>query len=107
MNDDDFNSSDEENDDSNEEQIVYNVDEDTISLLEVALNSIMQISDMQVDDAGALALAHIADELGDRFGINRYEVIETRHLDDNGREEIIYSPKGGLMNDDEPEEDDK
>jgi|TARA_B110000908_G_C10156314_1_gene403801 hypothetical protein len=86
---------------------VYIVDDATTSLLEVALNSIMSMSDMQVDDASALALAAIADELGDRFGINRLEVIETRHTDDNGDEEIIYSPRGGIMPDESNEDEDE
>jgi len=102
-----MNENDQQDDELNEDP-VYIIDDDTTALVEVALNALMTLSDAQVDDMSAEALAAIADSLADRFGINRFEVIETRHTDDNGKEEIIYSPKGGIMpdvsNDNEEEE---
>ena len=47
----------------------------------------------------------LADELALRFGIDRFEVLETVHTDDNGDEEIIYTPKSGSIIKDSPDDD--
>ena len=91
---------------------VYIVDDATEELLMTALNCMITLSDAQIDPAAGDALAAIADELALRFAINRYEVEETVHTDDNGEEEIIYKPKGGVipdldLDDDNEEEDDE
>jgi hypothetical protein len=103
MNDDndDLNSNEEDEEQSTP---VYIVDDATEELLMTALNCMITLSDAQIDPAAGDALAAIADELALRFAINRYEVEETVHTDDNGEEEIIYKPKGGIMPDTEEDE---
>ena len=88
---------------ANDTTPLYIVDTDTESLIHAALNSMVTISDCQVDEASATALLVLADELALRFGIDRFEVVETIHTDHNGDEEIIYTPKSGSII---PEEDD-
>ena len=94
-----------EHDDDIEETPVYVVDDDTTALLETALNCMITLSDSQIDPASGDALVAIADELALRFAINRYEVVETVHRDEDGTEEVIYKPQGGLgLGDDEEDE---
>ena len=100
MNDDDEN----EADGTEEEFPVYIVDDATQDLLETALNCMITLSDAQIDPSAGDALAAIADSLAERFAINRFEVEETIHTDDNGEEEVIYKPKGGIMPDNNDEE---
>ena len=96
---------DDENEvDGEEEYPVYIVDEATQELLETALNCMITLSDAQIDPAVGDALVAIADSLAERFAINRIEVEETIHTDENGEEEIIYKPKGGIMPDNDDEE---
>ena len=83
---------------------VYLVDDDTRALIEVSLNCMVQLSEAQIDESGAEALLVIADSLAERFAINRFEVEETIHTDEDGEEEIIYKPKGGIMPDTDDEE---
>ena len=84
---------------------VYFVDEHTEELIHAALNSMVAVADCQVDEASATALLVLADELALRFGIDRFEVLETVHTDDNGDEEIIYTPKSGSIIKDSPDDD--
>lgn len=98
---------DNERDDELEETPVYVVDNDTTALIETALNCMITLSDAQVDPASGEALVAIADELALRFAINRYEVVETVHTDEDGTEEVIYSPQGGLRLGDEDEDEDQ
>ena len=77
----------------------YDLDEDTLSLVEVALNCLVQLSEAQLDEAAASNLLVIAEELADRFSIPRTEIVEEKHGD-----EIIYKPKGGLFSDDDDED---
>ena len=99
MNDDDEN----EVDGTEEEFPVYIVDDATQDLLETALNCMITLSDAQIDPSAGDALAAIADSLAERFAINRFEVEETIHTDDNGEEEVIYKPTGGIMPDNDEE----
>jgi hypothetical protein len=88
---------DEDHDDSPEETPVYIVDDATEELLMTALNCMVTLADAQIDPMSGDALIAIADEIAERFAIDRFEVEETVHTDDNGEEEIIYSPKGGSI----------
>lgn len=85
--------------------LVYIVDAETQELIETALNCIVSLSDAQVDPDSGGALLAIADALAERFGIPRIDVVETVHTDDNGDEEIIFSPLGrSIMPDTDEEE---
>ena len=97
MNNDNDNNDDEDHDDSTEETPVYIVDDATEELLMTALNCMVTLADAQIDPMSGDALIAIADEIAERFAIDRFEVVETVHTDDNGDEEIIYSPKGGSV----------
>jgi len=74
----------------------YTLDDDTLALIEVALNCMVQLSAAQIEDEASENLILIADEIAMRFNITRSEIIEEKHGD-----EIIYKPKGGLFNDDD------
>jgi hypothetical protein len=94
-----------DNDDSEQQPVpVYIVDDDTRALVEVALNCMVQLSQAQVDEEAAENLITIADALAERFDIDKAEVEEIVHTTDDGEEEIIYKPKGGLFNDDPEQE---
>jgi hypothetical protein len=95
---------DDENEVGSEEEFpVYIVDDATQELLETALNCMITLSDAQIDPAAGDALAAIADSLAERFAINRFEVEETVHTHEDGEEEVIYKPKGGIMPDNDEE----
>ena len=93
-------------DSSQEETPVYIVDDATEELLMTALNCMVTLADAQIDPISGEALIAIADEIAERFAIDRFEVEETVHTDDNGDEEIIYSPKGGSIMPDQEEDND-
>jgi hypothetical protein len=80
---------------------IYNLDEDTQNLIEVALNCMVQLSEAQIEETAKENLLIICDEIALRFGIARMEVVEELHGD-----EVIYKPRGGIFNDDDevPEE---
>lgn len=111
MNDNNNNDHDDEDHDesSQEETPVYLVDDATEELLMTALNCMVTLADAQIDPMSGDALIAIADEIAERFAIDRFEVVETVHTDDNGDEEIIYRPKGGSvmpdLDDDDNDED--
>lgn len=102
--DDDDHDDDDDHNDIEQETPVYLVDDATEELLMTALNCMITLSEAQIDPMSGEALAAIADELALRFAIDRYEVEETVHTDDDGKEEIIYKPKGGIMPDTEEDE---
>ena len=94
--------------DNLEEPPLYLLDTDTTALIESALNCMITLADAQIDETSKDNLELIADELAARFGINSYKIVETVHTGDDGLEEVIYSPQGGLGLGDEtedPEED--
>ena len=97
----------EEDDFDEQDQLpLYVVDTDTATLIETAIHAMMSMADCQIDPNAAEAMMMLADDLAARFGIDRFEVVETIHTDDDGEEEIIYTPKGGsIMPDIEEEED--
>ena len=75
----------------------YVLDDDTMSLVEIALNCMITLSDAQLDDDARENLVVIADELANRFNLVSMEVEEAASNDST---EIIYKPKGGLFEDD-------
>lgn len=84
--------------------VYTNIDDDTLALIEVALNCMMQMSDLQLDEASRENVVLIADEIAARFAISAIHVEE--EVTDDG--ETIYKPRGGVFNDlDESEEEDK
>lgn len=80
---------------NNEPQVYTNIDEDTLQLLEVALNCMIQLADAQMDDTSRENLTLIADEIAARFAISAMHVEE--EVTDDG--ETIYKPRGGVFND--------
>jgi hypothetical protein len=102
----DNNHDDHDDHDSNDSGpvLVYILDAETQELIETALNCIVSLSDAQIDPNSGEALMAIADALAERFGIPRIDVVETVHTDDNGDEEIIFSPKSGSILPDTDEE---
>jgi len=91
--------------DNLEDTPVYILDDDTTALIESALNCMITLADAQIDETSKDNLELIADEIANRFGINSYKVVETVHTGDDGKEEVIYSPQGGLgLGDDDDEE---
>ena len=85
--------------------VYTNIDDDTLQLIEVALNCMMQLSDVQMDESARENVVMIADEIAARFAISAMHVEE--EVTDDG--ETIYKPRGGVFNDldEEPEEEDK
>lgn len=77
----------------------YILDDETLSLVEVALNCMVQLSEAQVDETSAENLIAIADALAERFNITPTVLEEEHHGD-----EIIYKPKGGIFRDEDEEE---
>jgi len=87
---------DNEERETNEIPLYSNIDADTLSLLEVALNCMISLSEAQIEEPARENLLTIADEIALRFGINKMEVEELLHGD-----EVIYKPRGGIFNDEE------
>jgi hypothetical protein len=96
-NDDDY-----EDDEDLDDVPFYDVDEDTRLLIETACNCIVALSEAQLQEESKIGLIAIADSLAERFGIHSLEIEEEIHSTDEG-EEIIFKPKGGLFQEDEPE----
>ena len=83
--------------------VYTNIDDDTLQLIEVALNCMMQLSDVQMDEAARENVVLIADEIAARFAISAMHVEE--EVTDDG--ETIYKPRGGVFNDLDDSEEDK
>jgi len=71
----------------------YELDDETQSLVEVALNCLMTLADAQLDEDARLNLVTIGDALADAFGIVPLEL--EQDTTDSG--EVIYRPKGGIF----------
>ena len=71
----------------------YELDDETQSLVEVALNCLMTLADAQLDEDARLNLVTIGDALADAFGIVQLEL--EQDTTDSG--EVIYRPKGGIF----------
>lgn len=97
------NSDDEEDEDlpEAEEIIVYSLDENTHSLIEIACNCLITLSEAQMDEASADSLIAIADALAERFSISRLS--QEIHQTEDGESEIIFKPDTALFPE-EPEE---
>ena len=89
---------------------IYDVDEDTLALLEAALNCLISLSEAQIDENSAQGILGIADSIAVRFAINRIEVEQEVHSED-GVDEVIYKPKNSIFKskllDDDDEQDTK
>jgi hypothetical protein len=68
-----------------EQSMMYETDEDTLHLLEVALNCMVTVAEAQMSEENAEAMMLLADELADRFGIEKVdtEVLEGQDEDGN------------------------
>ena len=71
----------------------YELDDETQSLIEVALNCLMTLADAQLDEDARLNLVTIGDALADAFGVVQLEL--EQDTTDSG--EVIYRPKGGIF----------
>ena len=71
----------------------YELDDDTQSLIEVALNCLMTLADAQLDEDARVNLVTIGDAIADAFGIVPLEI--EQDTTDSG--EVIYRPKGGIF----------
>lgn len=89
---------DDDVEDSEHEVPEYRVDEQTRSLIEVALNCLVTLSEAQINEEAAESLVAIADNLAARFGIGRLD--SEVHTADDGTEEIIFKPQKGLFSTD-------
>lgn len=81
-----------------EEFEIYDVDEETRSLIETALNCMVTLAEAQITEESKLGLLAITEALAQRFAINAVELVEEIHSTEEG-EEIIYKPKGGIFQD--------
>lgn len=90
-----MNEHDDDNDDALEEVPIYIVDDDTRQLLEVACNCLATLAEAQVNEEAAQGLVTIADALAERFNIGHLD--QEIHTTDDGEEEIILKPQGGIF----------
>lgn len=95
-----------ENDDieNNEDEFpIYDVDDDTLDLIEVCVNILHNAAIMQVNEEARQNLHIIADSLAQRFALDSIEVEEQVHETEEGQE-LIYKPKGGIFDEEDSEE---
>jgi hypothetical protein len=83
------------------EIIVYSLDADTHSLIEIACNCLVTLSEAQMTEESADSLIAIADALAERFSIGR--LAQEIHQNEDGESEIIFKPDTALFPE-EPEE---
>jgi hypothetical protein len=69
--------------------MMYEIDTDTMELLEAALNCMVTVADAQINEEAADALMLLADELADRFGIAKIDTEVIEGTDELGREVTI------------------
>ena len=86
------------------EIIVYSLDADTHSLIEIACNCLVTLSEAQMTEESADSLIAIADALAERFSIGR--LAQEIHQNEDGESEIIFKPDTALFPE-EPEESDE
>jgi hypothetical protein len=104
MNDKNINPDDDEEDSEeleSNEIIVYSLDEETHSLIEIACNCLVTLSEAQMSEDSAASLIAIADALAERFSIGR--LAQEIHENEDGESEIIFKPDTALF----PEEPDE
>lgn len=87
---------DDEVEGSEEFPVYTNIDEETRSLLEAALNCLVSLSSAQITEEAEQGILGIADSLALRFAISRIEVEEEVHRTDEG-DEVIYRPKDSIF----------
>ena len=106
MNQDDIESEDNNENESEEWEGVYVVDDSTADLLATAVGILQMMSQAQLGEDHRENLLIIADELQARFAIEKDSIQVEEivvHNPETGEDEILYKPPGGVMGDDEPE----
>ena len=78
----------------------YVLDDETLKLIEIALNCMVSLADAQMLEQAREDLLLCADELARVFNVPHIDVVESHHGD-----EIIYKPRKGIFGDEEEEED--
>ena len=72
-------------------QPLYEVDEETQTLLESVLNMVAQTSTLQIDEDSAHALLDICDEVAERFGIKSYQItVKEQEPSDDEQSITVY-----------------
>lgn len=103
-----MNQDDIESEDTNDEEFddefegVYIVDDDTADLLATAIGVLQMMSQVQMGEDHRENLLVIADEIQERFAIEKDSIqVEEVIIEnpDTGEEEILYKPPGGVMGD--------
>lgn len=77
----------------------YVLDDETLKLIEIALNCMVQLADAQILEQAREDLLVCADELARVFNVPHIDVVESHHGD-----EIIYKPRKGIFGDEEEED---
>ena len=77
----------------------YVLDDETLKLIEIALNCMVSLADAQMLEQAREDLLLCADELARVFNVPHVDVIESHHGD-----EIIYKPRKGIFGDEEEED---
>lgn len=95
---------DENEDFENDDELpIYDVDDDTLDLIEVCVSVLHNAAIMQVNEEARQSLHIIADSLAQRFALDSMEVEEQVHETEDGQE-LIYKPKGGIFDEEDTEE---
>ena len=95
---------DENEDFENDDELpIYDVDDDTLDLIEVCVSVLHNAAIMQVNEEARQSLHIIADSLAQRFALDSIEVEEQVHETEDGQE-LIYKPKGGIFDEEDTEE---
>jgi hypothetical protein len=95
---------DENEDFENDDELpIYDVDDDTLDLIEVCVSILHNAAIMQVNEEARKSLHIIADSLAQRFALDSMEVEEQVHETEDGQE-LIYKPKGGIFDEEDTEE---
>ena len=77
----------------------YVLDDETLKLIEIALNCMVSLADAQMLEQAREDLLVCADELARVFNVPHIDVVESHHGD-----EIIYKPRKGIFGDEEEED---
>jgi len=77
----------------------YVLDDETLKLIEIALNCMVSLADAQMLEQAREDLLLCADELARVFNVPHIDVVESHHGD-----EIIYKPRKGIFGDEEEED---
>jgi len=77
----------------------YVLDDETLKLIEIALNCMVSLADAQMLEQASKDLLLCAGELARVFNVPHIDVVESHHGD-----EIIYKPRKGIFGDEEEED---